>query len=936
MSTERIALDDREREFLTFLNSSFIDDVRAAFPKRVAGTCEWLLSDVQFWQWSLVQHSSILWICGDAGCGKTALLSFLVDKMEMHVRKVMSKKDLPEAPILVCSFFCDDKDDNRKTAMETLRSLLFQIFCHRHDLIRHTAPLFTTFNFSRSISFGQLWQVLEAILNDPVTGYVCIIVDALDECEGSSRNLFLDALSGFIDRCRGRVTSVAKIILSSRPLVPITDKIDSTAATIRLWERGRQNKIMQDVELVIKDHIQQVMRRLKASKKTTALLADRLSKKANGTFLWVVLVLARLANSFHLSPFDLERIVREIPPDLDSLYRKFLSEIEAESSRDFGVRALRIIVSAFRPLSLAEFRYAIAIQLEHRTLDALEQMSEPNLHRTLRGVLGPLVHIYESRVYLVHQSAKDFLMRYRSLNLNQQDSVFAFDMEATSNSMSMSCINFLSLTDFAESTLFHENLEGLLEMPGMQGETELPLCGCASTTSSPQFSGNSTAPKDGIPEFFEYASLYWAKHLAGCPKTASQNLVEAAVILSDQNTTLFNNWSEQYRRSSRDLVSLPPVLDPFLVAAYFGQSQVTEYLLNHDLDESSLSRAGQALTWAACMGHLDVVKCLLSCERDLDRVLVEGGSPLCWASKNGHAKVVSLLLENIGGSQVNVQDYEGRTPLSHAVENGHLEIVELLLGSSDIDVNVTSRRGRTPVFWAVGQESNKEGLRTLRLLVSDGRVDLNRRDRQGRTILSLAAESGDVAVVKFLLGHPSFQDLLEDVGDNSGRSPLSWAAYHGQIAVVEMLCLSGKANSQLRSVDQQGQNAISLVADRNEADIIKLLAQFDPDGVDLPDRDGQTPLSWTTWSGGNTIKNIRTVRTLLQTGLVNVDSPAHNGRTPLSFAAAAGRSDLVRILVEEGGADLGTISDSDLMVDWRSSKVKEEIFLLKQEMSSKM
>jgi ankyrin repeat protein len=66
-----------------------------------------------------------------------------------------------------------------------------------------------------------------------------------------------------------------------------------------------------------------------------------------------------------------------------------------------------------------------------------------------------------------------------------------------------------------------------------------------------------------------------------------------------------------------------------------------------------------------------------------------------------------------------------------------------------------------------------------------------------------------------------------------------------------------------------------------------------------------------------------------------VDSRSLDGRTPLFFAALVVRSDLVRVLVEEGGEDLDITGNDgnapgDLYVDWRSSQVKEEIGRLRR------
>jgi hypothetical protein len=63
------------------------------------------------------------------------------------------------------------------------------------------------------------------------------------------------------------------------------------------------------------------------------------------------------------------------------------------------------------------------------------------------------------------------------------------------------------------------------------------------------------------------------------------------------------------------------------------------------------------------------------------------------------------------------------------------------------------------------------------------------QDTSGRTILSLSAELGNLAVAQACLE----SGILVDAVDCAGRTPLSWAAGSGQTALVELL-LNAHAN----------------------------------------------------------------------------------------------------------------------------------------------
>ena len=70
----------------------------------------------------------------------------------------------------------------------------------------------------------------------------------------------------------------------------------------------------------------------------------------------------------------------------------------------------------------------------------------------------------------------------------------------------------------------------------------------------------------------------------------------------------------------------------------------------------------------------------------------------------------------------------------------------------------------------------------VRLLIGAG-ADLNRQNRQGRTALMLAADSGRLDMVEMLLEAGAVPTILDD----GGKAALDWAVDKGHEAVAERL-----------------------------------------------------------------------------------------------------------------------------------------------------
>ena len=116
----------------------------------------------------------------------------------------------------MCSFFCDDKNKDLANATVLLQGLIWDIIFQRHDLIHHALGSYLTYyQSSYSWSYIHLWQIFQAILDDPHTTGVCVIIDALDECNRKDRLSFLRDLDKYLER-KSRCPTI-NFVLSSRP-----------------------------------------------------------------------------------------------------------------------------------------------------------------------------------------------------------------------------------------------------------------------------------------------------------------------------------------------------------------------------------------------------------------------------------------------------------------------------------------------------------------------------------------------------------------------------------------------------------------------------------------------------------------------------------------------------------------------------------------------
>jgi Fem-1 family protein b len=193
---------------------------------------------------------------------------------------------------------------------------------------------------------------------------------------------------------------------------------------------------------------------------------------------------------------------------------------------------------------------------------------------------------------------------------------------------------------------------------------------------------------------------------------------------------------------------------PLLIAARNGHVKVVEILLTQygvDPEQTGTvkfdgytSDGACALWWAACHGHINVIKTLLAHGADVNHTTASNSiyTPLRVACFEGLLDVVALLLDR--GADIHISNKFGNTCLMIASYKGHLEVVKYLLehGSRPNDRALCNA---TALHFA----ADRGHLKIVKVLVENGAEQFS--NERGLTPLLVAAESAHEAIVEYLI-----------------------------------------------------------------------------------------------------------------------------------------------------------------------------------------
>ena len=663
----------------------------------------------------------MLWVSADPGCGKSVLVKYLADS-------ILATNESRTT----CYFFFKDDFEDQRNAISALCCILHQLFMQKRILLSEKIlEQFEVEGERLSSSFSDLWAILLSAAKDKNAGEIICLLDAIDECEDYGRSQLAQALCKLYGT---RSSFNLKFLLTSRPYGGIRRGFQPLEIpglpVIHLSGESdiEMKKISREIDIFIKARVRNIGGRLKLRNDEQELLLQKLMHVPNRTYLWVHLTLDLIESDIDIDKTGIVNATSHLPKTVDEAYDRILSKSHDSKK---AKRILHIIVAAARPLTLKEMALALAIRENHRSYSDVDLKSEDRFRETIRDICGLFVTIIDSRIYLLHQTAKEFLVQ------NDQE---------------------------IHPESFHGDLKWKHSLrPADSHRVLTEICMrhllFAEFEANPLENDAMLSQYNGSHVFLDYSAKHWASHVRESHIEVDDVATQSMLRLCDTSSKRCLTWFRIYWASTN--TDFPKGFTGLMIASYFGLAAVVKHLLeldSIDLNSKDGTYGRSAISWAAGNGFDVVVKLLIKgiCRRlkgiklpfrkkaKVDSVDRYGRTPLVYAVWNGHVAVVKRLLK--AGARINLADDIGGTALSYAVCSGHNDVLTLLFKKG---TKAGSEDDTRMALLLSAAEKDHEAV--VKLLLETGKIDLELKDRNGRTPLSCAVEGGSVAVVQLLL-----------------------------------------------------------------------------------------------------------------------------------------------------------------------------------------
>ena len=471
--------------------------------------------------------------------------------------------------------------------------------------------------------------------------------------------------------------------------------------------------------------------------------------------MWLYLTFDDIEERLEFNREDIAAISITLARNVEEAYTAILDKSEKpERAR----KLLNIILATRRPLTLDEVNVAMHVEEHCISYNSLELWPPHECESIIKNMCGLFLSVVDSKVYLIHQTAKEFLTSQADSPATSPPQAFSplawkhsFCSAKSDLQLAKVCIWFLQFQEFEDRKLESEHESTKVEESfyddKLRDDEVRPDSGdelegddsrihdevydeskhdkpdeseadYSSQISHRQDSDSDLDSERRLAElnvvieqktiyflaeyhFLDYAASYWRKHFSGAGTLPDASLLAmAAHKLCDSSSQIFKVWNfidyglESFMYHDRSISGYCNLL----VGAYHHLFQVVKLLLEEGFDPNIQDLEGYTpLYWAAFSGDEAMAKLLLENSAMVNPTRSGAELPIHGAALEGREAMVKLLLEN--GAEVNSRDSAGKSALFQAATNAH-EAVARLLFEYGAEADVVDCWGDTPLSTA--------------------------------------------------------------------------------------------------------------------------------------------------------------------------------------------------------------------------------------------
>ena len=785
---------------------SFKERQERNFDRLVPHTASWLRERDDFQAWRDKDESSLLWIHGKPGCGKSHIACSVIEELGwsgIGRAPVSTAADITAISYAYSSALTNDECNPKLVLGAILKQLIYQ-YPETEEMPPACSSLTKRFE---DYTIKDMKSGISALADSFHKTF--IIVDGLDECAPQTDSVDAQdfkTLCNFLGSVSEQSSSkglVKCLVLSRKNRGEINDAL-SCWTSIQTDSGNNQD----DIKRYITSQMQPLKEKFVGVDEEMNRIEEELVLKSESTFLWIDLAVKILYKDDCASISELKLALKRVPRGLDEIYWTGLERIGRRENliRERAMLALLWVTNSERPLSKDELNQVLSVRSE---MTDWEPSDERNMNDGIVSQCADFIVLADDHYQLIHTSLKEFLTT-----------------------------TFVSADDLLANSIYHQKQ---LNHAGILAETCLVFLNMACF-NIPIAQAHSREYMENLVSchpFLHYAAHFWGPHIKSAPQESQQKLEQMAhkLLYSTGNRevahlTALSMHLDGFLEIDNPESSASPLhliafhdlqnyvtkgsnfQDQICSRDYYRQTAV-DYALQYGYEKTARWILGlimednkdksiklpdwvapydgsewpRSRVWnAACEDWPDVIKILHELGQDID------DQALHIAAERGNTASLKYLLSL--GAKIDAED-DGYTALGFALANGNEECALALVDQgADLNIEVGYPSCTTLLHAAVNLKSPA----LVKSLLENG-VDVDKSGWSGRygsldscTSLHLAAFLAESDIVQMLISWGA--DIEAISSDNT--TPLCEAVRGGSLEMVKLLLLVHNADPNVR------------------------------------------------------------------------------------------------------------------------------------------